>query len=354
MPAASPSAEPIRRSAVVDPADAARPYMKSTISEPSRTTATAQTTPRATIERLPVRTASPTCFTCAASSRPWLAIQTLCQTSMTTATMRIEALKISCPIPASALAIAPANAATRQAPTTPAAMPAAMTSLLPCTPCVTASTMPTMRPASMISRKTMINAPSIASLSAPFPCVSLHHQKPFRRGFVIVVEEAIATGLQRTQVDGDGPAADDHFFDPEHLALEFRRRSVLVDDLEDDRLAGGGLRLGRREFVVLERDGHFGRLVGVGCGREPERQRKARAEQATGKDHHELRARPSEADRRRGPQPPMFDNKRAAVEQAQPVQFRSNSNRGAPLTPRRLEGIARRHGPKKLRLEANK
>ena len=47
------AAEPIISSDVVEPADAARPYMKSTTSEPSRITATAQTTPRATIERDP-------------------------------------------------------------------------------------------------------------------------------------------------------------------------------------------------------------------------------------------------------------------------------------------------------------
>ena len=86
----TPATKPERRAcnqlvAVSNPADATRPYMKSAISEPSRITATAQTTPRATIERLPALTASPTCFTCAASWRPWLAIQTLCQISMTTA-----------------------------------------------------------------------------------------------------------------------------------------------------------------------------------------------------------------------------------------------------------------------------
>ena len=137
--------------------------MKSATSEPSRITATAQTTPSARTEREPVRTASPTRLTSAASSRPWLAIQTLCQISMATAIGRIEALKISCPTPAKASAIAPAKAATSEAPTTPAATPAAMTSRLPRTPWVTAMTMPTMRPASMTSRKTMISAPSIFS-----------------------------------------------------------------------------------------------------------------------------------------------------------------------------------------------
>ena len=94
--------------------------MKSATSEPSRITATAQTTPSAKIDCEPDRTASPTRLTSAASSRPWLAIQTLCQVSITTAMRRIVALKISWPTPARASPIAPAKAATSDAPTTPA------------------------------------------------------------------------------------------------------------------------------------------------------------------------------------------------------------------------------------------
>jgi hypothetical protein len=67
--------------------------MKSAISEPSRITATAQTTPSAKIDCEPDRTASPTRLTSAASSRPWLAIQTLCQVSIATAMRRIRGVK---------------------------------------------------------------------------------------------------------------------------------------------------------------------------------------------------------------------------------------------------------------------
>ena len=67
----------------------------------------------------PATTASPAARISAASARPWRAIQTLCQVSMTTATPRIAALNSSWPVPAKVADSAPANTATREAPSTP-------------------------------------------------------------------------------------------------------------------------------------------------------------------------------------------------------------------------------------------
>ena len=143
------------------------------------------------------------------------------------------------------------------------------------TPFVTASTMPTMRPASMISRKTMISAPSIAS---PYTaCRRLTAPPESLRSSLRGSRRRSDSGPgQRTQVDGDLPAAGDDFFDPQHLAFEFRGRLVLVDDLDDDRLAGRRGRLGGREFVILERHAYFRDLIRDGeRGAHPDGDRKA-------------------------------------------------------------------------------
>ena len=68
----------------------------------------------------------PMAFICRATSRPWLAIQMLCQPSMTTATDNTPALKTSWPLPGKASDRAPAKTATTPAPSTPAPMPPAI------------------------------------------------------------------------------------------------------------------------------------------------------------------------------------------------------------------------------------
>src|SRR6202043_563380 len=88
------------------------------------------------------------------------AIQTLCQVSMTTATPRIAALNSSCPMPANNCDNAPANAATTQAASVPASTPPPIQRLRCGTEPVTASTMPTINPASKTSRNTMMSAAS--------------------------------------------------------------------------------------------------------------------------------------------------------------------------------------------------
>ena len=88
--------------------------------------------------------------------RAWCDIHRMCQLSMTTAKHRMAAVNTSWPAPSNASDSAAANTATRLAPATPAAMPPAIQRPRPATPSVAARTMPTIRPASIASRKTMI------------------------------------------------------------------------------------------------------------------------------------------------------------------------------------------------------
>jgi hypothetical protein len=101
----------------------------------------------------------------AAISRPCRAIQALCHISMMTAMPSTLALNSSWPAPSKASEIAPANSATTAAPRTPPTTPVVTQRPRPNTPRVAASTMPTIKPASMTSRKTMMSAPSIADYS---------------------------------------------------------------------------------------------------------------------------------------------------------------------------------------------
>src|SRR4051794_25809488 len=112
---------------------------------------------------------------------------------MMTATPRMAALKSSCPIPANNLDKAPANAATRQAASTPVTNPPIIQLLRWGTDPVTASTMPTINPASNTSRKTMMSAPSIR--------VRLLDDQGATRLLVEVVVELVASGLQCPHVD---------------------------------------------------------------------------------------------------------------------------------------------------------
>src|SRR4051812_9840936 len=160
----------------------------------------------------PAATAWPALFISAASSRPWRAIQMLCQASMTTATMRIAALKSSWPTPAKADDSACTKSATSPAPRTPPRTPAPIHQPRSAMPRVTAMVMPTMRPASMTSRKTMMSAPSITVL--------LRDDGALRGALVILAEEGVAPGLERLQRDFRLAVAGDHLLDAERLALE--------------------------------------------------------------------------------------------------------------------------------------
>ena len=71
------------------------PNRNSTTSEPSRRMATATTTAMASRVRPPASTAPPRAFIWAVIALAWRDIQIVCQASMTTAAIRIEALNRS-------------------------------------------------------------------------------------------------------------------------------------------------------------------------------------------------------------------------------------------------------------------
>src|SRR5450432_2903062 len=124
-----------------------------------------------------------------------------------------------------------AKAATSSEPPIPAAMPALIQELAPRMPRVTAMTTPTTMPASITSRKTMISAPSMgmASGDQPLGTVStsgrlLNDEKAFGRGFLVVVEETIASRRQRADLHFDAGAARDDLLDAQRFAFEFGGR----------------------------------------------------------------------------------------------------------------------------------
>src|SRR5580704_2568610 len=128
-------------------------------------------------------------------------------------------------------------------------------------PRVTAIVMPMMRPASMTSRKTMINAPSMRySL--------LNNEKTFGRIFMIIVEETVTTGRQRAHLQGDGAARRDHLLDPQGLAFELGGRAVEIGDLDRERLARRRMRLRGLETMVLEGEFHNRRFLRQGAWRQ--------------------------------------------------------------------------------------
>src|SRR5690348_2865621 len=105
---------------------AAIPYRNSTISEPSRNTASATTANSMVRELEPALTALPTDCMCCTSSRECEDIQITCQAIISTAANSTDALNNSCPEPLSDSAIAPAHSATTIAPSTPSVMPPPM------------------------------------------------------------------------------------------------------------------------------------------------------------------------------------------------------------------------------------
>src|SRR3954469_2593212 len=215
--------------------------MNRATSAPSRRTAIPTTMARLASEVVPPATAWPTPFIWAASSRLWCAIQMLCQASITTASDRMAALNSSCPTPSKAPASVWMKAARRHAPRTPAAMPAPIQSPREAMPRVAAAVIPTIRPASMTSRKTMMAVPSM---------VLLCDEHALGGRLVEFTEEFIPAALQRPQANGRFAVAGNHLFDTQRLALELLGRGIEVFHLERDRLCG--------------RDPGPGRLVGVG------------------------------------------------------------------------------------------
>src|ERR1700688_4364475 len=164
---------------------------------------------------------------------------------------RMAALNSSCPMPAKSCDSAPANAATTQAASTPASTPPPIQRLRCGTEPVTASTIPTISPASNTSRNTMMRAASTV-------CHLLHGQGAARL-VVEVVVKFIASGLQRPHIDDAFGAGGNHLFDPQRRAFEFHGLGVEIFHPEQDRLVGGGADLGRLELAVGIGQPNFGR-----------------------------------------------------------------------------------------------
>src|ERR1700686_1705396 len=78
----------------------------------------------------------------------------------------------------------------------------------------------------------------------------LRHDKTAPGLRMKIVEEIVAAGLQRAQVD-DAPAArGDHLLDPQADALELDRRRIEIADAEHDRPVGRGVNLRRFEAMI--------------------------------------------------------------------------------------------------------
>src|ERR1700726_3233988 len=115
---------------------------------------------------------------------------------------RMAALNNSCPMPANSCESAPVNAATTQAASTPASTPPPIQRLRCGTLPVTASTMPTINPASNTSRNTMMRAASIGA--------RLLHDQGAARLFVEVVVKFVASGFQCPHIDDPLAVGGDH------------------------------------------------------------------------------------------------------------------------------------------------
>ena len=118
------------------------------------------------------------------------------------------------------------------------------------TPLVAASTMPTIRPASITSRKTMRSAESMY----------FRHHHALRGRRMIFAHERIAARRQRPDADIAAGIAGDDFFHLKRGGIEFFRSRVLVGESDHGGAVGLDVNLGGREFVVLQ--GHRDRLIG--------------------------------------------------------------------------------------------
>src|SRR5271170_8089708 len=193
----------------------------------------------------PATTASPAARISAASSRPCRDIHTLCHVSISTAKPRMPALNTSWPLPPNSSDNPPVNSATKHAPNTPAATPPATQKPRPATPAVTAITMPTIRPASKTSRKTINSAASTGT--------SRHYQITLRLMVKIVVE-IVTARLLRPHID-DALAADrDDLLEMQVAAFELGHDRIEILDVDGDGLTGRRMQFGGIELVILDRD----------------------------------------------------------------------------------------------------
>src|SRR5499427_1850651 len=197
----------------------------------------------AVIGRVPAVTAAPTATISAAISRPWRAIQTVCHISIATAAPSTLALSNSWPEPSNALAIASANRATMQAPSAPRTTPAATQYPRPPMPRVAASTMPTIRPASITSRKTMMSAPNM---------LLFRDHDAFGGVGVEFTDELVAAGGERSDAHQAFGLAGNDLLDFEGGAFEFFGGRILVGDRDRHALARRHAKFLRLELVIAD------------------------------------------------------------------------------------------------------
>src|SRR5258707_1385501 len=105
--------------------------------------------------------------------------------------------------------------------------------------------MPTMSPASMTSRRTMMKAPIKNSLRDHLALGAI---------LMELAEEIVGSGDQRPETHDPLAAARHHLLDPQRLRFELFRRCVLVVDGERDPLPSGDMQLGRRKLVIFDHD----------------------------------------------------------------------------------------------------
>src|SRR6478609_1806664 len=108
--------------------------------------------------------------------------------------------------------------------------------------------MPTIRPASMTSRKTIKSVASILLRSLALLC----DEGTLGLILVKIVEEEIGTGLQRSDIETNLAASGDDLLSFKVVAFEFGRSCVEILDGELQALVGGDGQLLRREFVLFQ------------------------------------------------------------------------------------------------------
>src|SRR4029077_1093936 len=116
--------------------------------------------------------------------------------------------------------------------------------------------MPTIRPASKTSRKTMINAGK-----TPATAASPHHKDALGRARVKIVKEFILAGLLRPDINNGLAIAGQDLLNPEAVALEFHRRRIEVLNTQRDRLACRRFQLCGIELVILHGEYQLGALL---------------------------------------------------------------------------------------------
>src|SRR5471030_1049332 len=165
---------------------------------------------------------------------------------MNTATIRMLPLKISCPKPARAWVMASANSASKPAPARPARMPPLMNQLLRRIPWVAARTIPTIRPASSTSRKTINRLASIV-----LALFSFHDNRAFGLVWMVIVEKRVSSRVYGDCEHRNGVAGNHDFFELHVVAFELIHGVVMAGELNAKSFACRNSERGGREAVIF-------------------------------------------------------------------------------------------------------